>query len=96
MTISEALSGLKKRGYTIDFNLVPAGLQAGLLASPLAPDEFEITEVHRFEGESDPDDEAVVYAIESRTGMKGVLLNGYGISADEVSNQLVKKLSIRH
>lgn len=58
------------------------------------PEDFEIVEVYRFEGDSDPADEAVVYGIESNSGLKGVLVNGYGISADEMSSQMAKKLSI--
>ena len=62
----------------------------------LAPEEFEITEVYRFEGNSDPADEAVVYAIESRHGQKGILVNGFGISADPVSDEMVEKLRLKH
>ena len=90
-TVSEAVNGLKKRGFEIDFNLENNGIVCK--AGKFNPDEFEIVEVHRFEGDSDPSDEAVVYAIESRTGMKGVLVNGYGISADPMSSDLAKKLS---
>jgi hypothetical protein len=37
--------------------------------------------VHRYEGESDPGDEAVVYAIESKKGIKGILVSGFGASS---------------
>ncbi len=91
-TVSGAVSGLKKRGFDIDFNLEENCLicQHGKLNA----DDFEIVEVHRFEGDSDPSDEAVVYAIESKDGMKGVLVNGYGISADTLSSEMAKKLSV--
>ena len=62
----------------------------------LSPDDFEIDKVYRFEGESNPDDEAVVYALSSpKFGVKGVLVNGYGISADAASAKMVEKLQ-RH
>ncbi|HEV3251772.1 MAG TPA: phosphoribosylpyrophosphate synthetase, partial [Puia sp.] len=61
----------------------------------LAPSEFEITEMYRFEGNSDPADEAVVYAIESKHGQKGVLVNGYGISADSLGVEMMQKLSMK-
>ena len=42
------------------------------------------------------DDEAVVYAISSPVfGVKGVLVNAYGIYADEASDVLVQKLHER-
>ena len=95
-TVSEAISGLKRRGYTIDFNIGSHEIRLGAYSIALSPDTFEITEVHRFEGETNPDDEEVVYAIESRDGIKGVLVNGYGVSADPLTDELVKKLHIKH
>lgn len=95
-TVSEAISDLKKRGYTIDFNLGFDGIQSHGVPVSLARNKFEITEVHRFEGATDPNDEAVIYAIESHDGHKGILLNGYGISADPINDEMVKELAIKH
>src|SRR6476620_142298 len=81
-TVSEAVTGLKKRGYAVDFNIRENCMVCDQTPLSLKPDEFEISEVHRFEGNSDPADEAVVYAIESKHGHRGVLVNGYGASAD--------------
>jgi len=93
-TVSEAVNGLKKRGYTIDYNLNFDCITCNDAPAPLKPSEFEIAEVYRFEGESDPADEAVVYAIEGKDGEKGVLVGGYGISADEMTDEMAKKLTI--
>jgi len=95
-TLSEAVNGLKKRGYTIDFNLDFDCITCHKTPISLTPSEFEITEVYRFEGNSDPADEAVVYAIESKDGQKGVLVNGFGISADDASDEMVQKLKVKH
>jgi hypothetical protein len=91
-TVSEAVNGLKKRGFETDFNLAENCIvcQSG----KFDVNDFEIAEVYRFEGNTDPSDEAVVYAIESVTGVKGVLVNGYGISAESMGDELVKKLSM--
>jgi hypothetical protein len=95
-TVAEAVNGLKQRGFTIDFNLEQDKISCEKTPVSLRPSEFEITEVYRFEGNSDPADEAVVYAIESKHGQKGVLVNGFGISADTIGEDMVKKLSVRH
>ena len=91
-TVSEAITGLKSRGFNVDFNLSENCLICH--GERFNPHDFEIVEVYRFEGDSDPSDEAVVYAIESITGMKGVLVNGYGISADTMSSDMAKKLNV--
>ena len=91
-TLSEAVTGLKQRGYALDFNLEENCLVCQ--GNRFDINNFEITEVHRFEGETDPSDEAVIYAIESTDGKKGVLVTGYGISAEGMSAEMVKKLNI--
>jgi|SRR5688572_19880172 len=91
-TVTEAVTGLRERGYTVDFNLEENCIACK--SGKFDANNFEIAEVYRFEGNSDPSDEAVVYGIRSANGIKGVLVNGYGISADSISSDMVKKLSI--
>lgn len=91
-TVSEAVNGLKKRGFIVDFNLQENCIVCN--NDKFNVDDFEIAEVYRFEGNTDPSDEAIVYAIQSVNGWRGVLVNGYGISADTMSSEMVKKLSI--
>jgi hypothetical protein len=91
-TVSEAVNGLKKRGFTLDFNLAENCLVCNEEKFNVA--DFEIIEFYRFEGNTDPSDEAIVYAIESTNGQRGVLVNGYGIAAEGMSAEMVKKLTI--
>ena len=95
-TVSEAVNGLRQRGYTIDFNMEYDCIVCHETPLSLMPNEFEIVEVHRFEGNTDPADEAVVYAIESKHGEKGVLVNAFGIYSDSVSDELIQKLNVQH
>ncbi|MEO8763321.1 MAG: phosphoribosylpyrophosphate synthetase [Ginsengibacter sp.] len=94
-TVVKALEGLKKRGFKTDFNIAFDKITCKETNVCLNPNEFEITEVYRFEGETDPSDEAVVYAVESKSKeMKGVLVNAYGVYADPMSDSMIKKLSM--
>ena len=94
-TVFVAINSLKERGYTTDFNLAFDKLICRETKVCLNPAEFEITEVYRFEGESNPSDEAVVYAIEAKDNkMKGTMVNGYGTYADPMSDEMIKKLSM--
>ena len=95
-TVVEAVKGLKQRGYSIDFNLESDRISCHETPLSLTPADFEITEFYRFEGESDPADEAIVYAIESKEGQKGVLVNGFGISSEEAGAEMIEKLAVRH
>ena len=93
-TLSEALNDLAKRGYVHNFNIECDSLKCASLEKKLNPDEFEITEFYRFEGDSNPDDEEVVYAIESKDGVKGTLVNAYGMYSEGISDEIIAKLKI--
>ena len=89
---SLAINDLRGRGYTQDFNLEENCLVCN--AKKFNPDQFEINEVYRFEGASDPADESVVYGIEGNDGQKGILVDGYGYSSTARSEAIIKKLQI--
>lgn len=95
VTLSETINDLKKEGYTLDFNISKERIVCHQTNTAFSPEDFEIDKVYRFEGASNPDDQAVLYAISSaKFGVKGILVNGYGISADEVTDAIISKLKI--
>jgi hypothetical protein len=56
-------------------------------------DEFEIDAVFRFDVMSDPSDQAVLYAIHSKkTGLKGILVNSFGLYSEPATNEMVAAL----
>ncbi len=91
-TVTAALNGLKERGFKLDFNVSENLLLCGQVRYDV--NDFEIVELYRFEGDSDPADEAVVYGVLGKDGQKGTLVTGYGPSAEGVGAELSKKLSI--
>ena len=92
-TVTEAVNGLFKRGYTYNFNLRDDCIECKTHDISLKPEDFQIDEFYRFEGESDPADETIVYAISSvKNQIKGVLVNAFGVYSDSVSNELIEKL----
>ncbi len=96
-TVTAALTGLKAKGFILDFNIVFDNIKCEEHNICLNPNEFEITDIFRFEGDTNPSDEDVVYAVESKDGkIKGTITSAYGMYADSVSNAMLKKLSIKH
>lgn len=89
-TVTEAVNTFKKQGFNIDFNLEENLLPRHV--EELEAQNFRIVAIFRYEGNSDPADEAIVYAIESMSGLKGTWVTGYGMYADVVSEQMLKKL----
>jgi hypothetical protein len=92
-TVSEAITALQGAGYNLDFNLDYDTLHCKENDLRLHPADFHIDEVYRFEGQTDPADAAVVYAISSeKYGEKGVLIDGFGISGGSISPEILEKL----
>lgn len=94
-TVSEAMNDLIKRGYTTDFNIQATDdcIICRKSNLSLSAEEFEIDEIYRFEGETDPGDEMILYAISSdKHQVKGMIVNAYGIYADSETSKIVKQL----
>lgn len=87
-TVSKALEELKEKGYTTDFNIDEDRIVNN-------PDDFEIVHIYRYEGESDPGDEATVYGIKSSDGEKGVFVAGDLSLGEKSATQVLNDLTIK-
>jgi hypothetical protein len=56
--------------------------------------EFHVDEVHRFEGMTNPDDSSILMAIQSTSGIKGILVDAYGVYAESLSPEMIERLTI--
>ena len=93
-TLSEALDDLKKRGYTEDFNLKANCVVCPRLQLELQPEQFSIDETYRFEGMSNHDDNAVVYAVSASPELRGTLVDAYGVYAVALTPEMAQKLRV--
>jgi hypothetical protein len=87
-TVSKALDDLNEKGFTYDFNLHEADIVKN-------PNNYEIVHIYRYEGDSDPDDEAIVYGIKSSSGKKGVYVAGFAANSVNEATQVLIQLSIK-
>ncbi len=93
-TLSQVTNILKERGYTVEFNLKENHLECTESLLKIAPGDFVVDKHYRFEGPSDPGDEAIVFAISSeKHNLKGVLIDGSGISSEGISPEMIKALN---
>jgi len=95
ITLSETINELRRAGYVEDFNLQQNCLECRNGQFKVFANEFKIDKYYRFEGESNPSDQAILYAISSTSGeLKGVLVNAYGIYSEAVTDEMLQKLAI--
>lgn len=95
-TLIEIIDELRAEGYTEDFNLKETRLECTSDSRSFFHQDFKVDKFFRLEGQTNPSDEVIIYAI-SGVGhaIKGVLVNSYGIYADTVAREILDKLSIR-
>ena len=76
------LSKVVNDGFKEDFKATSGGLRSLSNDKLYAPDQVRVINSFRFEGFSDPDDNAVLYLLETNDGLKGTLVDAYGTYAD--------------
>ncbi|MCB9315022.1 MAG: phosphoribosylpyrophosphate synthetase [Lewinellaceae bacterium] len=82
ITLVDVLEQLKKKGFTRSFKLENKALLCLETGKSYASDALRIVEYHRFEGDSNPADMSVVFAVECTDGEKGAIISSYGTYAD--------------
>jgi hypothetical protein len=95
MAEASAIEQLEQRGFRDGFRVVGHRLQVLGTGKLLNPADLTIREVYRFEGICDPDDMAVVYAVDSSSGIQGTLIDAFGVYADPAKAAVLADISIR-
>lgn len=87
-SVLKALEELKSMNFTVDFNLHEEAIRNN-------PNNYQILHIYRYEGDTNPDEEAIVYGIKSNTGEKGVFVAGFSANSESQAAQVLNELSIK-
>lgn len=93
-TLSEAIKSIEKNGYNTEFKAEEKGIKSLKTGKIYNPQDLEIEEVHRFEGDTDVDDMSVLYSILAYDGTKGWIADAYGPYADEFVSKFIGAMKI--
>lgn len=89
--MSKKLKELEKEGFNDQFKFIQdKGLESMTSHQTYQPTDLQILEEFRFEGESNPSDMSILYAIKANDGTKGTLVNAYGTYADDELEEFLK------
>lgn len=91
-TLASCINKLVLDGYEEDFKVTEEGLCGAHSEECYQPDEIIINNFFRFEGASDPADNSILYAIETKDGIKGTLTDAFGPYGDENVENFIKKV----
>lgn len=78
VTVTDTLRELQNQGYNQTFEPAAHHLRSTETGKLFDAAECTVVDVFRFEGESNPDDMAVIYAIRTKDGDLGVVLDAFG------------------
>ena len=95
-SLSVAIEDLQKKGYDTDFNLIDEGIESKHQKKSWKAEEIEVEDAMRFEGMTNPDDSSVLYVINTKDGVKGLLVDAYGAYGGQISQEMIEKLRITH
>ncbi len=88
-SLSACLEKMVSMGYIDDFKAIESGLQSLKNERVYSPEEVTVDNFYRFEGNSDPDDMSILYAITANDGTKGTLIDAYGTYASAEVNEFM-------
>ncbi len=78
-TLSQVMEKLRERGIHREFRMNEScEMKYEDSEKNYQPKELTILKTYRFEGDSNPDDNAVLYVLEDNSGNKGIIIDSYG------------------
>ena len=84
---------LRSSGFDLDFTAVDGGLlRCGGCVLDHRPEEMTIVEIVRYEGISDPDDEAILFALACGDGHRGLYTAPFGPAATPADVEVLHRL----
>ncbi|HEU5322370.1 MAG TPA: phosphoribosylpyrophosphate synthetase [Methylomirabilota bacterium] len=94
-TLTEVLDDLARRGFTEHFTARDGWLRGVESGTLFAAADVVVAEHHRFEGVSDPDDMSILYALETRGGISGTLVDAFGVYSDPLVSAFMRHVRVR-
>lgn len=91
-TLTQCINKMVLEGYTNSYKVTDRGLFSTSNEQYYRPDQVKVINFYRFEGQSDPADNAILYVIETDDGRKGTLIDAYGPYADAKVNAFMTEV----
>lgn len=96
MTLSTCIASAEKKGFTSQFQVNKFGLLSLASLKLYTPEQVSIAHFYRFEGDSNPDDCSILYALEIVNCERGTLVDAYGVSNDPTITEFMSKVKRIH
>lgn len=92
-SLTDIINRLKTRGYVDSLTPKNDHFECESGKYKIYPQDISVDKVVRFENSSDPNDQAIVYAIcAPKVGIRGIYVESYGIYQDDLSKEMEDRL----
>lgn len=92
-TLATAMNRLHERGYTDSFRVENGKLVATKADKAFQPEEVRVDEIVRFEGDTDPGDMAILFAIQvPGDAVRGTWSTSYGAEMPAGDSEVAREL----
>ena len=95
-SLSSCLNKMIQDGYSADFKATEEGLYNLATQKIYYPRDVKVVNFYRFEGPSSPEDNAILYVLETSDGEKGTLVDAYGMYSDPYVDRFIKNVEDIH
>ncbi len=96
-SLTAVLEKLRLKKMDHEFKWIEGGFTAGK-GKVYQPEDLKIIKVFRFEGDSDPGDENVIYLLEANDGLTGYSMDAYGMYTSQENeleyNNFMRKIPV--
>lgn len=83
-TLSQILEKLRQKGLDNEIKMTDHGKMQGVGVNKIYnPEDLTIIKTYRFEGDSDPADNSVLYLLEDKDGHIGYIMDAYGMYSSQ-------------
>src|SRR5829696_5275989 len=92
--LETCMKHLEDQGFTDQYKMDSGRLRCLATDRYFQPHDVKAVNFYRFEGISNPSDMSILYAVETRDGRKGTLVDAYGLYADGETGKFLQEVEI--
>ena len=94
-TVMELTELLREEGFIEDFSIQDDAIVRSKGGKEFSAEELIIEKTERYEGDSNPSDNAIIYALTAKDGTKGLLIDSYGTYSDPKLAKVIAEIPKR-
>ncbi|HMS33708.1 MAG TPA: phosphoribosylpyrophosphate synthetase [Ignavibacteria bacterium] len=94
-TLTETIEKFRTKQFIHDFHIKDDYLVCDETGEKFSAEELIIERTGRYEGDSNPDDMSVIYAITANSGTQGILIDAFGAYSNPAISEFIRNVPVK-